>query len=238
MYGLVDMNDLAQAKPKYKVGQKVRIVKSGREVGGSAHGADIGDVFKIECIEDNDAVFVGDWYLWPSEFEPVFSHGDRVRVTACNGFFAAGDEGVVSYQGAHSVYVKRGEYQRTGFPIEASKLEWLGAEPDCAERKVEQDNDETVTFSGVIKDDNSEMSWSFNDFTISFPSADQPCIVALIAKDGKPRPSSYPYVHTSLVSATTEAERLARDNPGQEFAVYQRVTGRKAEARVEMKEVA
>jgi hypothetical protein len=75
-------------------------------------------------------------------------------------------------------------------------------------------------------------------FTAALGGTPQPCIVALIAKDGKPRPSSYPHVHASVAAATTEAERLARNNPGQEFAVYQRVVGRKAEVHVEMKEVA
>jgi hypothetical protein len=64
----------------------------------------------------------------------------------------------------------------------------------------------------------------------------QPAIVALINKDGKPRPSQWPHVHPSVADATKEAERLARINPGQEFAVYQRVAGRRAD--VEMKEVA
>lgn len=63
-----------------------------------------------------------------------------------------------------------------------------------------------------------------------------PCIVALINKDGKPRPSQWPHVHPDSASATAEAERLARNNPGTEFAVYQRVAGRVAS--VEMKEVA
>lgn len=63
----------------------------------------------------------------------------------------------------------------------------------------------------------------------------RPCIVALV-KNGQPRPADRPYVHASVAAATTEAERLARNNPGQEFAVYQRVAGRVAE--VQMKEVA
>jgi hypothetical protein len=51
-------------------------------------------------------------------------------------------------------------------------------------------------------------------------------------------PAALPHVHASVAAATTEAERLARNNPGQEFAVYQRVVGRKAEQHIEMKEVA
>jgi hypothetical protein len=65
----------------------------------------------------------------------------------------------------------------------------------------------------------------------------EPCIVALIS-NGKPRPSQWPHAHASVEAATKEAERLARNNPGQEFAVYQRVAGRVAEQHIEMKEVA
>lgn len=43
---------------------------------------------------------------------------------------------------------------------------------------------------------------------------------------------------SSLCDATLEAERLARANPGTEFAVYQRVAGRVAAVSYEMKEVA
>lgn len=230
MYGLVDMDESAQTKPKYKVGQRVRVVREGYETGGSCHGANVGEEFPITAIESNDTVFAGGWYLSPDEFEPIFSPGNRVRVTSCNGFFAAGDEGVVTYQGEHAVYVKRGEYQRTGFPIDANKLEWLGVGAVLPEHKVEQDNVETLTLK--IDVDHASLDKAIADIKAA---SSGPCIVALV-RDGKPYPASSPYVHTSLGSATAEAERLARNNPGQEFAVYQRVAGRRAD--VEMKEVA
>lgn len=55
-----------------------------------------------------------------------------------------------------------------------------------------------------------------------------PAIVALVV-DGKPYPSQTPYVHATTESATTEAERLSVANPGQVFAVYERVTARIAD---------
>lgn len=73
-------------------------------------------------------------------------------------------------------------------------------------------------------------------FFIDRPTT-QPAIVIRIA-NGQPRPADQPYVHASVEAATTEAKRLARNNPGQEFAVYQRVAGRVCEATYEMKEVA
>lgn len=63
------------------------------------------------------------------------------------------------------------------------------------------------------------------------------CIVAL-TKNGQPLPATRPYIHNSVQAAIEEAERLARNNPGQEFVVYQRVAGRVAEVSYEMKEVA
>lgn len=46
-----------------------------------------------------------------------------------------------------------------------------------------------------------------------------PAIVALI-ENGTPRPSTAPKVHTSQEAATTEAERLALEHPGQQFGVF------------------
>jgi hypothetical protein len=65
----------------------------------------------------------------------------------------------------------------------------------------------------------------------------QPAIVARVL-DGQPRPSNIPFVHASSADALQEAERLAKNNPGQEFAVYQRVGARVAVQHIEMKEVA
>lgn len=66
---------------------------------------------------------------------------------------------------------------------------------------------------------------------------EQPCIVAAV-EDGRPTPSRRPMVHDTAASATAEAERLARNSPGQQYDVYQRVGGRVAEVSYEMKEVA
>jgi hypothetical protein len=48
-------------------------------------------------------------------------------------------------------------------------------------------------------------------------------LVAVI-ENGKPRPNSRPYIHTTVNSAEKEARRLSVANPGQEFAVFQRVS--------------
>lgn len=44
--------------------------------------------------------------------------------------------------------------------------------------------------------------------------------IVAVLEDGQPRPATRPYVHTSTGAAETEANRLARTNPGKEFGVY------------------
>lgn len=64
------------------------------------------------------------------------------------------------------------------------------------------------------------------------PSAATPAesfIVARLTPSGLPRPSARPRVHTSLVAAENEAQRLA-DRLGDEFAVYQRVSSKTVDA--------
>lgn len=48
-------------------------------------------------------------------------------------------------------------------------------------------------------------------------------IVAVI-EDGQPKPATRPYVHADRANATTEADRLANANKGQEFGVYELVS--------------
>lgn len=246
MYGLHKEECEMAAKPKFKVGQRVRVVKDGHEYGGSCHGSETGDTATIVGIDDDGWCYtVGSYSYLQHEIEPIFSPGDRVRVTACNAYFAAGDKGVVEYTDTHHVFVKRGKYQRRGLPIETSKLEWLGSDEDCAERNEQQADKPEPEITNLRGAPTSQHTLSIKldasdirDALAFFPSgAPQPCIVALV-KNGKPRPSQWPHVHADAASATAEAERLASTNPGQEFAVYQRVAGRKCEVSYEMKEVA
>jgi hypothetical protein len=82
----------------------------------------------------------------------------------------------------------------------------------------------------------SEGEWDTEDSLVLVATNDPalPCIVARV-QDGQPRPSSWPHVHRSAAEATKEAERLASVNPGKQFDVYQRVTGRVAEQHIEVK---
>lgn len=280
-FALNEIEPAPAAKSKYKVGQRVRVVKCGYEEGGSRHGSSVGDITTITNVDLNDKwPYEGEkWFYKEHEIEPAFLPGDKVRVVACNGYFVTGDTGTVERQGKYAVFVKHGPYQRVGLPIEPEKLElveaadakpkpkfragdrvrskrWRGDGYTIACVKTEyesgkpytgrtaydytdgagwdyEEDIELVTAAPCPQDNEQPEPWLLGEW-----ERQQPCIVALIAKDGKPRPSSYPHVHATVAAATTEAERLARNNPGQEFAVYQRVAGRVAETHVEMKEVA
>lgn len=56
-------------------------------------------------------------------------------------------------------------------------------------------------------------------------------IVAVI-ENGTPKPNARPRIHDTEASATTEAERLAKLNPGQTFGVFVQTTARVADVTV------
>lgn len=64
---------------KFKVGDMVRVVRSGDAVGGSYHGADVGDVFAVTGV-DPSGVSTDAWEFYSHEIELVskFKVGDRV----------------------------------------------------------------------------------------------------------------------------------------------------------------
>lgn len=247
----------AAAEPKFKAGDRVRVVKDGYEYGGSSHSASIGSVGNITNVGE-DGYFQRDdgWYFKPHEIELArrFQPNQPVRLARHYGGYACGDTGKVS------------EYCRAGVLVTMdAPPSWLAIFPedalatDCAEHK-EQPKFKTgdrVTTSGVNDAGIGEVIGYEGDGSVSVnfrakygiccepegwltlvPTA-QPCIVAL-TKNGQPRPADRPYVHANADTALAEAERLAKNNPGQEFAVYQRVGARVAEAKVEysMKEIA
>lgn len=58
-----------------------------------------------------------------------------------------------------------------------------------------------------------------------------PSIVAVIEND-TPKPNARPRIHDTEASATTEAERLAKLNPGHTFGVFVQTTARVADVTV------
>lgn len=172
-----------------------------------------------------------------TSLQPAFRPGDRVKLNKHSGVRAYGERGTVSAVIGDNVSVRMDDASAYGTVVaffHADDLDWERVE-DCPvkpERKDEQGDVQTLTIRVDV--DHASLDKAIADIRAA---SNAPCIVALIS-NGKPRPSSYPHVHASVEGATKEAERLARNNPGQEFAVYQRVAGRQCEVSYEMKEVA
>lgn len=206
-------DDDRHGKPTFAVGDRVRVIKSGMRKGGSRHGADVGDVDVVTKAYSGH-VLCEEWSYNYDEIQHVFKPGDRIRLTRTKGYYAAGDRGTVTITSDESVGVRMdvGVYgaRAWSFPYDA-------CEP--------------------VRDEAPAKA----------AGKEQPCIVARAHVGLVPlgngesyqlTPASRPHVHDTAASAIAEAERLARNNPGQQFDVYQRVTGRVAERHIEMREAA
>lgn len=262
-----ELERAAPIKPKFKVGDRV-VTEIGDDDIGTVRGYRDGRYsvqFQSQRSDTSDQFIWNDFELDPATTK--FKIGDLVRVI--DGDYADkvfqitdvdDDMGLTYYW-----------VLPHGYCFQEARLELA---PDCAERKVEQDNTPApeakpqpkfkagdvvvykesgkeagtikcvkthfggygAPYRGVAAYDYVNGGWDLESSLVIAPTV-TPHIVALV-KNGKPLPSRYPHVHDSVEDATAEAERLARNNPGQEFAVYQRVAGRVAEVQVNMKEVA
>lgn len=80
----------------------------------------------------------------------------------------------------------------------------------------------------IASDDVGEFNGIREEFFELASRARQPCIVAINGRAGY-SPAPKPFVHENFELASKEAKRLAEANPGNEFAVYERVKGYRAE---------
>lgn len=62
--------------------------------------------------------------------------------------------------------------------------------------------------------------------SVFFKSDYEKATAAIVAKivNGTPRPSSFPFVHTSVVNAEREARRLGDQHPGSKFGTFRLVS--------------
>lgn len=216
--------------------------------------------FRVKCDSNDNSANVDAEHI---ELAPTFAIGDRVKLKRNTIAFAIGDKGVVSTADGEfvGVYMEpngffsyftpdmlaadcpqdnlqqdNGETKfKAGNRVRIIEDSWGDTFPVGEFGTIQEVLDHCVT---VSRDGHGDYGWCFNTDEIELaPPSLQPCIVARVL-DGQPRPSNIPYMHASSADALAEAERLAKNNPGQEFAVYQRVGARVASVEYKMKEVA
>lgn len=198
---------------------------------------------------------------------PAFTPGDRVKLKRHFGPHGVGDEGKVRELITKAGFVNAGVEMDPWGVYTVLPVEVLELAADCPQDNIlakalapkpkfkagdvvtYSDGRYRKTIKGISAFGNGRTAYDyvgggFDYETSLFLAApcpqdnrQQPAIVARIL-DGQPRPSNTPYMHASSADALTEAERLAKNNPGQEFAVYQRVGARVCEVQYNMKEVA
>lgn len=203
---------------KFKVGDRVKIAKYGVyilpesavagqivETGTFPHGGS----WKVD-IDNYDGcplTFYEDW-LAPAEATAPgkFKVGDRVRLYRHSSALMNAPDGSTATVGGRGVFY--------GF-------DGVGPYVDIVWDRT------SLSFSQHVGG-----YWP-SDFELISPVGEPPttAIVAVYI-DGHPAPAHRPHVHTSKESATTEAERLAKLNPGNEFGVFQLVAKRVADVTV------
>lgn len=116
---------------------------------------------------------------------------------------------------------------RVRFTDKCSKFWWFGPNAQYKEGKITE-----IACSGFPYEVDclGNHSAFVNDEHIELIST-TPHIVAVI-ENGTPKPNARPRIHYTEASATTEAERLAKLNPGQTFGVFVQTTARMADVTV------
>jgi hypothetical protein len=245
------------ASGRFRVGDRVRLLED-NEGGEYGRRGDTGVIswdlsggshlVNFDTFRKNGD---GRWYVKIDNLTPAFSPGDRVKLNRHSDLYACGDRGTVKRVFGGNVEVRmdvRSVFASRSNVFPAEYLDGVRVE-DCARRKIELPPDtdvESMFINGTLytkgftpcPQDNEQHEYheTFARLKDSVV-APQPAIVARV-DNGQPLPTMRPFIHGSVAGATQEAERLARNNPGQEFAVYQRVTARVCAVSYEMKEVA
>lgn len=181
---------------------------------------------------------------------PTFNVGDRVRIASDpnnGGFGEVGDSGIVQSTSQSDCLVKFETGSRSG---ESWYVAYKHLEPVAEQqqplaiqagkyyrtrdgRKVgpakgpDEDGDYEVggwnyyangKFIGADRDYDGDLIAEWLGTHIKHT----PAIVARL-DNGQPLPATRPHVHASVADASKEATRLAKANPGREFAVYEMV---------------
>lgn len=178
-----------------------------------------------------------------SENDWYFNIGDRVRVVDGYGTrLARGSEHTITGRDGDYVSVTS-DGQPTWSPWRFEKIETKKPKFKAGDVVTYPENaDVRFTIKGVKTDltftsdeiayDYSDIKgWDWESSLALAPPTTTPHIVARV-ENGKPRPSTVPFIHDGRDAAVKEADRLAVLNPGTEFAVYEKVAARVADVPV------
>lgn len=228
------IDEIELLPPTFASGARVRVVRNTNRYA-------VGDTGTVTVANDENVGVLMDegryWSFKPDALEVV--HGGGPDCAGRNGEqgpkFKAGDV-VCANSTAEGQFTKGSTYVVRDDQIG----ETIAIERDDRGSKTNGWNFKffDLVHAAPCPQDNEQTPWRVTidkdtDYITGFSPA-QPCIV-IRQVDGQPRPASWPHVHKSAADATKEAERLASVNPGKQFDVYQRVTGRVAEQHIEMK---
>lgn len=208
-----------QLAPKFAVGDKVRVIDNTTNGGFPIRAYEIGAVYPITstCTDLNgsEAYILKDHtqYLKYNQIEPAY--------TSCA---AAEVDNLADEYGAPKAKFKVGDRVKFRDDYSAS---CRGEEATVVKVNVWGDDGIQVDHNGDIS---TERAADLRHVAPAAPPASIADIVArhsqtgtaivAVLEDGQPRPATRPYVHTTASAAETEANRLARTNPGKEFGVY------------------
>lgn len=236
---------------KFKVGDRVRVVKRG--TGGSGHGAQVGDTATLKEFTSGKFWRTDTYDFYEHEIEPA---PQQLTITAGRYYRTRDGRRVGPMEVG-------GEAHDTGEPVIGADVEdvrrlwrvkggkhlfdwdyldliaeWVD-EPvtaaTCVPKFKVGDRVRTKGWSrfyeiGKVSD--THIWVKLFDGTLSreategrdfeFEPVPSPAIVALI-ENGQPLPSHRPFVHPDREAATKEARRLAGKHKGQEFGVYELV---------------
>lgn len=145
-----------QQPGRFRVGDRVRVVKDGCVAGGSGHGAEAGEVTTIrECSGVSRYYYGADngYYFFEEELEPSFLPGDRVKLRKHYGIRVCGERGMVTSVANGNCFVRMDELSYHGgrvglFP--ADVLDWEREEDKKPVGGADDDSEHVSPISAIL----------------------------------------------------------------------------------------
>lgn len=232
----------ATSKSKFKVGDRVRLTEDN---GGYGKQGDTGTVVEV-CNRDRDCDIKFDrevnggryWYAEWDKLEPAplrIEAGKYYRTRDGRGVgpMVETDDAWTDCDGLTAAFSVTLDGERMDWTVEGLWLSRFGE--DRPEDLISEwtADDEPKRYSSCAAAEVDMQREEYGGGTTSIGDIVRKHDTAIVARleNGQPRPSPRPFVHHSTDAAKTEAARLAKMNPGTEFAVYERVGSAREEKR-------